>query len=211
MIRFKGRENVPADTGDDPESLSDDPVEHGSPGIKKIFAALGGETAARILDLGPAVPSNIRTLSEFASHIRVADAAGDLCAPIADDDDWSPMSRAAGLLPVEVGDFDLVLAWDILNYLRKDVSDALVDRFRQRSRSGARIFTLIHEGPTMPAEPQTFEIRGNDRLAYRSSTTHQVPSPRLPPAEVERRLEGFRIEASFVLRHGIREYVAIRV
>ncbi len=211
MIRFKGREDVRTDTGDDPESQSDDPVEHGSPGLKKILTALAGETVARILDLGPAIPSNISTLSDFASHIRVCDAANDLCAPIAEDDDWTAISRAAVLLPVETGDFNLVLAWDILNYLRKDVSAAVVDRLRQRCRPGARIFALIHEGPTMPAKPQTFEIRGNDRLAYRSSTLQQLPSPKLPPAEVERRLEGFRIEASFVLQHGIREYLAIRV
>ncbi len=211
MIRFKGRENAPAITADDPESSSDETVEHGSPGLRKIFATLDPESAVRILDLGPAVPSNISTLSEFASHIRVADAAADLCAPIADDDDWSAISRAACLLPVETGEFDLVLAWDLFNYLRKDVSDALVDRIRLRCRSGARMFILIHEGSTMPAEPMVFGICGRDRLLYRSLTTKQTPSPKVPPAEVERRLEGFQVEASFVLQHGVREYVAIRV
>ena len=211
MIRFKAREDARIATANEPESRIDDPVVHGSPGVRKILSALEGETATRILDLGPAVPSNITTLSDFAGHIRVSDAADDLCAPIAEDDDWTAISRAAALLPAETGEFDLVLAWDILNYLRKDVSEALVDRLRQRCQPGARIFALIHEGPTMPAVPQVFEIRADDRLAYRCSTQEQLASPKLTPAEVERRLEGFRIEASFVLQHGIREYVAIRV
>ena len=211
MIRFKGREDDRIATANEPESQLDDPVVHGSPGLRKILSALASETAARILDLGPAVPSNISTLSDFAGHIRVADAADELCAPIAEDDDWTATSRAAALLPAETGEFDLVLAWDILNYLRKDVSEAVVDRLRQRCQPGARIFALIHEGPTMPAVPQVFEIREGDRLAYRASTLEQLASPKLTPAEVERRLGGFRIEASFVLQHGIREYVAIRV
>ena len=35
-------------------------------------------------------------------------------------------------------------------------------------------------------------------------------NPDLPPAEVEKLLAGFRVEHSFVLRHGVREYVAVR-
>jgi cytoskeletal protein CcmA (bactofilin family) len=211
VIRLKGRAAPPVTAADDPDPTPTAPTEHGSPGLAKIFSSLHPEGDARILDLGPAVSSNIEKLSDYAGHIRVVDAAEALCAPIPDDDDWSPSPRVARLLPVEIGEFELVFVWDLLNYLRADVSDALVERLRHQCRPGTRLFALIHEGATMPARPQVYEVRGRDLLLYRPRTHAEVPGPSLPPAEVERRLEGFRIEASFVLRHGIREYVAIYV
>ena len=35
-------------------------------------------------------------------------------------------------------------------------------------------------------------------------------APNLPPSTVERLIKGFRIEHSFVLQHGVHEYVASR-
>jgi hypothetical protein len=69
---------------------------------------------------------------------------------------------------------------------------------------------IVHATETMPDIPNRYRILGDDQLAYEPVTTDRRGAPNLPPAAVERRLEGFEIEHSFVLRHGVREYVAIR-
>jgi uncharacterized Zn-binding protein involved in type VI secretion len=106
--------------------------------------------------------------------------------------------------------FDLVLVWDYLSRLDREQTDQLVGRLRRATRPGSALYLLVHEGSEMPAEPQVFEIREQDRIAYRPAGPESTPAPKIPPAEVARRLSGFRIDASFVLRHGVREYVAVR-
>jgi hypothetical protein len=70
---------------------------------------------------------------------------------------------------------------------------------------------MTYEGAARPAAPQVFEIRGGDRLLYRPSSADMVPGSAIAPALVERMLTGFRVDSSFLLRHGVREYVAIKV
>jgi hypothetical protein len=87
----------------------------------------------------------------------------------------------------------------------------LVTQLQRATRPGSVLFLLIHEAADMPAAAPVFEIRDDDRIAYRASGSDSTPTPKIPPAEVARRLPCFRVDASFILRHGIREYVAVRV
>ncbi len=62
----------------------------------------------------------------------------------------------------------------------------------------------------MAAMPNRYRIVDSARLAYEVATTEQRGAPALPPAAVEKLLQGFRVEHSFVLQHGVHEYVASR-
>lgn len=227
MIRFRHRDNS-ADAASVAEGAASDGVEeHRSPGLQAALAVHAARAGCRVLDLGPAVPANVSFVSAFASHLRIADLMSDVPGSADTEDpvesaesDASPDDTVADELDPKLswdewlagmeGPFDLVLVWDFLSRLDRPQTDHLVSRIRRATRPGSALFLLIHEGSEMPAEPQVFEIREHDLIAYRSVGSAASPAPKIPPAEVARRLSGFRVDASFVLRHGVREYVAIR-
>jgi hypothetical protein len=212
VIRFAERGTTAAPRPGETSDGAEGRVEHASPGMAAIVDCLDPESKIRVLDLGPAVPANISFLSQYSSHIRIADAVADLRAIVPNEDDPSVVpSAVAEVLPAEPGDFDLVLVWDLLSYLSSEVVESLADQLKTACRAGAKVLLLVHSGSTMPAEPQVFEIRSRDQLVYRAASSDSEPARELPPAEVERILDGFRIESSFVLRHGIREFVAVRM
>ncbi len=62
----------------------------------------------------------------------------------------------------------------------------------------------------MAAVPNRYRIVDGARLTYEPATTELQGVPNLPPAVVEKLLKGFRVEHSFVLQHGVHEYVASR-
>lgn len=213
MIRLGDRHAAGkgADRGPDDRPFA--PVEHGSPGLAAVIAALGADPGSRVLDFGPAVPANIGFYGAFASHVRVVDAVLELASHVGTDDEEGDSFGAlldeiwAGF----VGVFDVVLAWDLISHISRESARSVISRLHAVCRPGSRLFLMTYAGATMPSLPQVFEIRSADRLLYRPCSADVAAVADLPPAEVERLLRGFRVESSFLLRHGVREYAAIRV
>jgi hypothetical protein len=162
-----------------------------------------------VLDLGPSVAANVSFYSRFARHIQIVDLLGEMKSETSEPRSAGPVLDRS----VAGGDaiYDLVLLWDIINYLDGEQVMDLIARLHAASRPNARLFMMIFVGDEMPAVPQSFEIVAEDQISYRPAGPETTTSTRLSPAEVERLLGGFRIEGSFILRHGVREFVAVRV
>jgi len=99
--------------------------------------------------------------------------------------------------------------WDLLNYLVDDQPSLLAHHLAAIAERGGRIHAMIVNAATMPSEPSRYELMEAGRLTYRPTTARRKTAPDTPPAQVERWLKPFRIERSFLLRHGIREFIAI--
>jgi hypothetical protein len=178
--------------------------EHRSPGLKATLVGAAARPDCRVLDLGPLVPANVAFLARFASHVSIVDLDENDDGGVPTPQRWRERRAAA------VGPFDLVLVWDFLDHLDRQEARSLVDWLRSVTRPGAVMFLLFHEGPEMPARSVVYEIRGEETIGYRPGGGGSVAAPAIPPAEVGKLLAGFRVDASFILRHGVREYVAVR-
>ena len=203
MNRFRHHDTGAGTCSDDLEAASGAIEEHRSPGLKAALAASAARFGCRVLDLGPLVRANLACLAGFASHVSIADLSEEDGSGTGHQGWRERLSGAAG-------PFDLVLLWDFLNHLDRREARELVDRLRSATGPGAVLFGLFHEGPEMPARPTVYEIRGEERILYRPAGGGSIAAPTIPPAEVARMLAGFRVDASFLLRHGVREYVAVR-
>jgi hypothetical protein len=189
-----------------------EPVIRHSPGIQAALEKVRGEARCRVLDLGAAVASNVEMLSEFANHIRIVDLlAEDSPGVRLDELEDRALQRAAErLLPSSWGPYDLVLTWDLLNYLGEPQTKAVARRLGELCSNGAYLYALVVSAEEMPARPSAYRILDGGNLEYRVLSPGSKASPRWPPLVVERILADFRIERSFVLRHGVQEYVAVR-
>jgi Methyltransferase domain len=106
--------------------------------------------------------------------------------------------------------FDAVLIWDLINYLERREVAALARQLVTFCRPGAQLFALISILKQIPAEPLRFRILDAQRLTYETRTAAVRPCPRYAPAELSELLRGFRLDRSFLLRHGIQEYLFAR-
>ena len=186
--------------------------EHHSPGLQAALEAVRERQSVRVLDLGPAVATNFEFLSEFGRHIRFADLVGE-DGPISElggGDELQLRRRARELLPPDWGIFDLVIAWDLINYLDDTQVKPIAERLRDLCRDGAILFVMIATIGEVPAKPPKYTIVDRSTLLASSDSAEVVECPRRPPAAVERLLRGFSVERSFILRHGVQEYVAVR-
>jgi hypothetical protein len=185
---------------------------HRSPGLKEVFASTARHKDLRILDLGPSVAGNFEFYTDFASRVRFVDLFGhDRHIDVAQSMGFK--ARVHDLEEItakHAGTFDVGLAWDVFNYVPEDQARMVVQALARLCRPGASLLAIIVEADTMPARPSTYRIINEESLAYQLEGTEIRGGPQLPPAAVERLLAGFAVEHTFVLRHGVREYVAVK-
>jgi hypothetical protein len=176
------------------------------------LAALCEEIRRRkltVLDLGSAVGSNVEFLSQFGCKLFIEDLYTALSSRT-EGDVAGPAFFAELLSVPEDTRFDVILAWDLFDYLQRKELAAFAEQLRRYTQRGALLFALISYHKTIPAQPYRFRIKDEQHLIYERRTGAERPSPRLAPAEVTNLLKEFRVDRSFLLKHGIQEYLLVR-
>ncbi len=116
-----GHPHSEAGSSDDAEETVPAPVERAAPGVASLLAGLTPDGSLSVLDLGSASESSFQLYAQFARRIQFADILVGPSCP----EGFSARLEALG--PDRHPQFDLVLAWNILVWLRKEDRPALVE------------------------------------------------------------------------------------
>ena len=103
--------------------------------------------------------------------------------------------------------FDLVLAWDLVNYFGRDRWPSLVRHVVPRLNPGGAFHALIRVGQGMPSHPCRFRFSGDGQISEENLTIDTLAAPRLPHAEVEKLHPGLVAPRSHLGKNGLQEYV----
>jgi hypothetical protein len=190
-----------------------------------LLERLGEDRKSRILDLGPAHGATVEFFSQYSCKLYVADLYRSLMAHLADPDGDRLAPRAEEgedeaaaaaervrlfdeLLPYPADTrFDLILAWDLLNYLEPEQIGVLGRRLAGFSYGATRLFAMVAMHREIPARPCAFRIRDAETLDYEALTQRTRPAPRHTEPALRRLLSGFDVSGTCVLRNGMQEYV----
>lgn len=188
-----------------------EPDVHRSLALSALFDGIRGRKV-NVLDLGSAVGSNVEFLSPYGCKLFIEDlyAALSTRTTVEEGDLAGPEFFAEFLSLPEDTRFDVILAWDLFNYLHRKELATFSEQLRRYSQKGTLLLSLISYHKTIPAQPYRFKIKDEQNLVYERRTPSERPSPRLAPAEVTGLLKGFRVDRSFLLKHGIQEYLLVR-
>jgi hypothetical protein len=195
------------------KSLSE-PVQHNSLGLEALLQRLQGVETCSILELGPVRSGNIAFWSQFNPFIYVADLRSSL--PLltavsentegaeAEETDWNQLLG----LP-EGRRYDIILAWDLLNYLDLPSVSALIRHLGCFCKPGATLFTLIFDQKEMPEDITVYRILDASHLGYEFGRSKMRICPRHQPRSLASVMRQFRVANSFRLRNGIGEYLFV--
>jgi len=184
------------------------PPEHKSLGFGALLGLLQNDRKISILDLGQGLGTNIDFWSQFPCRISIADFYRGYQAKLAAEPEMPRSMAMAEALPYDgQTSFDVVLSWDLFNYFDLEELEMLVKLLCRWCRPGTLIFGLISFQPQIPNQPVVYKILDNERILYQMNTPEMRPCPRHQPRDVARLMAQFRVAGSFLLRHGIQEYV----
>lgn len=162
-----------------------------------------------VLDLGPAVGDNVSFFAGHSCKLHIADLYESLFAPTVRHPESARAFREllANDLP-ETGDqtVDVILAWDLLNYLKGDQLKALAEALSGYCNQGTQLFAMIATQKDMPAKPSVFRILDSEHIALQQDEQWQRPSPRYTEPDLARFMPDFQVDVSFLLRNGLQEY-----
>jgi hypothetical protein len=171
---------------------------------------LDDERQYGILDLGPAVGVNVDFFSELSSQLYVADLLRTLeskhLAPAEEEFDWDSVFEE--ILPYQDGTrFDLVLAWDVLNYLTPPQIQAAGRRIGDFCAADALLFAMISTRKEIPARSRSYHIVSSNKLVYKTAGRAIRPCPLYKEPDLVRFMPQFRVKSTYILRNGIQEYL----
>ncbi len=166
-----------------------------------------------VLDFGPALGGNLKFWAPYASRICFEDfyrTWEELGFPRPAEGRYDA-STLQSLFAFDRKDrFDVVLTWDLFNYLESEHTQAIAAYLSQYCRAGALVFALLSSLPSIPSHPNRFRIISPEQVLYEKVGSGSRSSPRYQPREVARMMPGFQVLNSFLLRHGVQEYLFLR-
>jgi len=182
-----------------------------SPGFGLIANHLRTEQRQLVLDLGAAATPNIEFLAQLQCKVYVENLASMLDAlntPRAEDESHNIPTAAEQILS-DAGDvcFDVVLAWDLLNYLTPAALGTLVARLRGFSKHGTLLFALMYNSKQIPRTPVIFKVLAEDRLHYGLNGSVLRPQSPYSMSNLKKKMAGFVVERTYLLQNNIQEYV----
>lgn len=180
--------------------------------LNVLYYQLRPERKYHILDLGPAVAANVNFFSQASSKIYIEDlyrtlTSFDFFSP---EDGFTYQAVFEYLLPYSKNTrFDIVLSWDLFNYLEREEFYYLMQHLQQFCHVETTLFALISTLKHIPEKPLTFKIIDEQQLLYQNNSSVLRACPQYQQTDLNQMLPTFRVANSFLLRNGFKEYLFI--
>jgi hypothetical protein len=185
------------------------PVGRHSLALRQLLRCLGADRKGCVLDLGPASGANVAFFSRRPCTLHIA----DLYRALRSDRGLPRDATELGIvLPQQLppGPFDLILAWDLFDYFDRAQLEVLGQELAVRCRPAGLVFAIVAYLHQIPDRPHRFEILDEESLLYGDASGLSRPAPGYREPDLVRMLPGFDVEASYLLRHGVQEYLFAR-
>ena len=162
-----------------------------------------------VLDLGAARADTIRAFSRFRCRLDIVDFAEGIEGLNYEADPRRLRQKIdAALLPQGREATDVVLCWDLINYLTPAALTAVMETIGARCKRGALAHGLVYySSPRMPERPGCFVPADDDRLVNKAAPGGDRSAPRYSPEDLTRCMPRYTVERGRLLRNGMQEFL----
>jgi hypothetical protein len=178
-----------------------------SRGLSGFLSLVFSRPMAEVLDLGPAIGSNIAFLGErLGCKIHVKDLYADLERHARDDAlERFPEFLATSFADYDAESIDAVLCWDIFDYLAPPASAVLAGTLIHALRPGGALLALFGGGGTTEPSYTRYVIEDERHLRYRIAPAACGRQRALQNRDILALFPGLTLFDSVLLKSGVRE------
>ena len=167
------------------------------------------DASLRVLDLGAARTANLDFFANYGGQLTVADFYSGLrpLRATSQDDDRKRKAFVELLEFDRETRFDLVLAWDLLNYLTPQEHQLLMTTLEPFLVPGTAMLAFVWMQKEMPPGPSHYWVRDEATVAFEIQEGRARPCPRYLEQDLLKRMPSLTVETRYQLRNSMLEYV----
>jgi hypothetical protein len=180
-----------------------------APLFHSLIQRLQSGTRFVVLDLGTVHSATIRELGKFRCRLEFVELADGLDSLNGEVDPRRIRQLADALLPLRRPEAtDIVLCWDLINYLNQPALTAVMECIALRCKRGALAHGLVYySAKAMPERPSTFVPVDDQRILQHTAPGRERPAPRYSPEDLARCMPRYSVERGRLLRNGMQEFL----
>jgi hypothetical protein len=180
-----------------------------APLFHSLVDRLGDGGRFVLLDLASARPATVRLLSQFRCRYEVAELADAVDSLNAEQDPRRLRTLAEAALPARRQEpTDIVLCWDLLNYLNRPALTAVMECIAARGRPGTLVHALVYYAARqMPDRPSSFVPLDEQRLEIVPPNVPLRAAPRYSPEDLATCMPRYAVDRARLLRNGMQEFL----
>ncbi len=187
-----------------------EPEEQSSPSLARVLKQIAEQEKPEILDLGPLCGDSVVYLAGKGGRVSV-ESFTPPPAPVKPKQGEEAPPRPPLRIDQPDGTFDLVLAWEQLDFVPPECLDEFGAELARILAPGGQLLVLARAsgGEEQEVCPQ-YRIVGDDRIQRQPSSGSMRRRWNHPTRAVERALGAFSIKGIHLQRNQIREFLAVR-
>lgn len=193
------------------------------PLLARLMSEVTDQERVVVLNLGGCSHGLVNMLSAYQACLHVVDLPSEINAIRQVDRDAPGAAKTMtavldALLPdLRDEPADLLLCWNLLNYMDTVALQGLAAALSSRLRSTARLHAVMEYATEhMASEPalwtpdvgtESLDEARVDHVLVTAAGHASMPAPRYTPRQLEGLLAGFKIDATMLLSNGMQEHL----
>lgn len=183
-----------------------------SPMLSDLLNSLSSEEYLEVLDIMPANQGMIDVFSCLNCKLHLPGCLAGLSEITTQKYDTPTKLHRAftsllGFYKRQRASLNVILLWDLPNYLDKPVMAALINYLSEHLHDNARLHFYIHTRHLMPASPGRYTIVPGGEVFSENTDDKTVESPLYFQEALQTLMQPFKVKRSMLLSGGLQEYV----
>lgn len=153
---------------------------HRSPALTAIYNEVKTSDRNHVLDLGPMSQGCFELFSDLSCRIKVEDIASYIAVQIGERNGRQKIDFNSYMQPYQEDEkFDVILAWDLFNYLELEQIQQLFEKLKPHCKQNTLIYMLRYVRKYIPNVPRFFEVKDQYTIEMTSGqmAPRQVQAP----------------------------------
>lgn len=172
--------------------------------LPMIYEMIRGRPGCDVVDLGAASTDNLMLFSRNGARVYIDTSSRSLRSDIALS--RTPTAKDLDKLLAYCEGIDVLILWNVLDYLLLGTVEQLMQRISAVMRPGGLLYAMVSHKRYIPVLPALIDIIADDRLRFRHGPL-ELEGPHYAPKQLEQRMPGFRIEKLYLLQNGTQEHL----
>jgi hypothetical protein len=186
-----------------------------SPLLFSLLNSLDPEKRYEILETCPPSRSTIEYLSRYRCKLYISSSSTELTTMNTEQlDSAQKLNRAfvkaLNLHKNHKAQLNVLLFWDLPNYIQPDIFPALIEYLLPHISKDATLHCYIHTSSLMPEEPGQYHILDDNSIRISNPAPRTRTCPCYYQEALHKLMNPFRVKRSILHTNGTQEYLLSR-